>query len=99
MLLVFAAAALCSLRTSRARVHEKLAVVLFLVEICVVTPSTWSSRSADLRSFVEVYLMAVIVLLGRPPQPWRRGAWLLPAATLGLLPVLDGIVRLRLHWA
>ena len=100
VLLVFAVAALCSLRASRAPAHEKLALVLFLVEICVITPSTWSSRSADLRSFVEVYLMAVIVLLGRPRQPWRsRGAWLLPAATLALLPVLDGIVRLRLHWS
>ncbi len=100
VLLVFAVAALCSLQTSRAPVHERLALVLFLVEICVVTPSTWGSLSADLRSFIEVYLMAVIVLLGRPRQPMRSpGAWLLPAATLGLLPVLDGVVRLRLHWA
>ncbi len=100
VLLVFAIAALCSLRVSRAPVHERLALVLFLIEICVITPNTWSSLSADLRSFVEVYLMAVIVLLGRPPQTWRRpGTWLLPAATLGLLPVLDDIIRLRLHWA
>ena len=104
VLLVFTVAALCSLRTSRALAHERLALVLFLVEICVITPSTWSSRTADLRSFVEVYLMAVIVLLGRPRQPsrtqWRRpGAWLLPVATVCLLPVLADIVRLRLHWA
>lgn len=99
-LLVFAVAALCSLRASRTPAHERLALLLFLIEICVVTPSTWNSRSADLRSFVEVYLMAVIVLLGRPRQPLRRpGAWLLPAATAGLLPVLDDIVRLRLHWS
>jgi hypothetical protein len=100
VLLIFAVAALISLRTSRAPVHERLALVLFLIEICVVTPDTWSSRSADLRSFVEVYLMAVIVLLGRPHRPWRKpGAWLLPVATLGLLPVLDDIIRLRLHWS
>ena len=100
VLLVFAVAALCSLRASRTPAHERLALVLFLTEICVVTPSTWNSRSADLRSFVEVYLMAVIVLLGRPRQPLRRpGAWLLPAATAGLLPVLDDIVRLRLNWS
>jgi hypothetical protein len=100
VLLVFAVAALCSLRTSRTPAYERLALVLFLIEICVVTLSTWNSLSADLRSFVEVYLMAVIVLLGRPRQPLRRpGAWLLPAATLGLLPVLDGVVRLRLHWS
>ena len=66
VLLFFAVAALSSLRTSRAPAHERLALVLFLFEICLVTPDTWSSRTADLRSFVEVYLMAVIVLLGRP---------------------------------
>jgi hypothetical protein len=100
VLLVFAVAALCSLRTSRALAHEKLALVLFLIEICVVTPTTWDSVSADLRSFVEVYLLAVVVLLGRPRRPLRHlGTWLLPALTLGLLPVLDGVIRLRLHWA
>ena len=100
VLLVFAVAALCSLRASRALAHEKLALVLFLIEICVVTPTTWNSVSADLRSFVEVYLLAVIVLLGRPRRPLRRpGTWLLPALALGLLPVLDGVIRLRLHWA
>jgi hypothetical protein len=66
----------------------------------VVTPTTWSSRTADLRSFVEVYLMAVIVLLGRPRQPWRRrGAWLLPVATAWLLPVLGYILQRRVHWS
>jgi hypothetical protein len=100
VLLVFAVAALLSLRTSRALAYEKLALVLFLIEICVVTPSTWGSVSADLRSFVEVYLMAVVVLLGRPRLPLRNlGTWLMPALTLGLLPVLDGVIRLRLHWA
>jgi hypothetical protein len=100
VLLIFAVAALCSLRISRALPHEKLALVLFLVEICVVTPSTWNSVSADLRSFVEVYLLAVVVLLGRPRRPVPHlGAWLLPALALGLLPVLDGVIRLRLHWA
>jgi hypothetical protein len=100
VLLVFAVAALCSLRISRALAHEKLALILFLIEICVVTPSTWNSVSADLRSFVEVYLLAVVVLLGRPRRPIRRlGTWLLPALALGLLPVLDGVIRLRLHWA
>ncbi len=97
---VFAVMALMSLRTSRSPVHERLALVLYLIEICVITPSTWNSLSADLRSFVEAYLMAVIVLLGRPRRPARTpGAWLLPAATLGLLPVLDAVIRLRLHWA
>jgi hypothetical protein len=99
VLLLFAVAALCSLRTTRAPAHERLALVLFLVEICVITPSTWSSRTADLRSFVEVYLMAVIILLGRPRRARTPGAWLLPAVTAGLLPVLASIVLLRVHWS
>ena len=85
MLLLFAVAALSSLRTSRAPVHERLALILFLFEICLVTPDTWSSRSADLRSFVEVYLMAVIVLLGRPCQRISR-AGRLAAARSGSRP-------------
>jgi hypothetical protein len=98
--LVFAVAALCSLRASRAPAHERLALVLFLVEICVVTPTTWSSRTADLRSFVEVYLMAVIVLLGRPRQPGRgREAWLLAVATAWLLPVFGYVLQRRVHWS
>jgi hypothetical protein len=104
VLLLFAVAALCSLRTTRAPAHERLALVLFLVEICVITPSTWSSRTADLRSFVEVYLMAVIILLSRP-RPSRSlrqarrtpGAWLLPVVTAALLPVLVSIIMLRVY--
>ncbi len=100
VLLLFAVAALCSLRTSRAPAHERLALVLILFEICLVTPDTWSSRSADLRSFVEAYLLAVIVLLGRPRRRVRRpGGWLLPVAAAGMSPVLGDIVALRLHWA
>ena len=94
VLLAFAVAALGSLRVSLAPAHERLALILFLVEICVVTPDTWNSLSADLRSFIEVYLIAVIVLLGRPRSP---GSWLLPAGTLGLLPVLGDVIWLHLQ--
>ncbi|MGH3180594.1 MAG: hypothetical protein ACRDOE_01590, partial [Streptosporangiaceae bacterium] len=64
ILTLFALAALLCLRSTSAPVHERLAFVLYLVEICVVTPSTWGSLDADLRSFIEVYLLAVIILLG-----------------------------------
>ncbi len=65
----------------------------------MITPDTWSSRTADLRSFVEVYLLAVIILLGRPRPARTPGAWLLPAVTAGLLPVLASIALLRVHWS
>ena len=73
---LFALAALASLRSTSAPVHERLAFVLYLIEICVVTPSTWRSLDADLRSFIEVYLLAVIILLGTPLR--GLGARLLP---------------------
>ncbi len=100
VLLVFAAAALRSMRTSLAPRHERLALVLYLVEICVVTPDTWNSLSADLRSFVEVYLLAVILLLSRPRGPARGpGSWLMRAACAGLVPVLGTVIWLHLQLA
>ncbi|HLI41303.1 MAG TPA: hypothetical protein VKV35_06630 [Streptosporangiaceae bacterium] len=85
ILALFAAAALASLRSTSAPVHERIAFIGFLIEICIVTPDTWGSLDADLRSFIEVYLLAVIILLGAPLRglaaavlPWLAGL-LLPA--------------------
>ena len=66
ILVCFSVAALLCLRATNAPVHERLAFVLYLIEICIVTPSTWNSLDADMRSFIEVYLLAVIILLGTP---------------------------------
>ena len=100
VLLVFAAAALRSMRTSLAPMHERLALILFLIEICIVSPDTWNSLSADLRSFVEVYLLAVILLLSRPRGPGRSpGTLLMRVAAAGLLPVLGGVIWLHLQLA
>jgi hypothetical protein len=75
-------------------VHERLAFVLYLVEICVVTPSTWNSLDADLRSFIEVYLLAVIILLGTPRR--SLGARLLPTLAALTLPALIVVTQRRL---
>jgi hypothetical protein len=94
ILALFALAALASLRSTSARVHERLAFVLYLVEICVVTPSTWNSLDADLRSFIEVYLLAVIILLGTPRR--SLGARLLPTLAALTLPALIVVTQRRL---
>jgi hypothetical protein len=94
VLLAFTVAALLSLRSTSAPVHERLALVLYLVEICVVTPSTWNSVDADLRSFIEVYLLAVIVLLGAPLRSAVTRA--LPWLTVFLLPALIEVIQRRL---
>ncbi len=94
ILALLSVVALTALRSTSAPVHERLAFVLYLVEICVVTPSTWSSLDADLRSFIEVYLLALIVLLGTP----RRSIWttLLPGLGAVMLPALIVVTQHRL---
>jgi len=94
ILALFAIAALASLRSTSAPVHERLAFVLYLIEICVVTPSTWGSLDADLRSFIEVYLLAVIILLGTPRR--SLGGRLLPSLAALTLPALIVVTQRRL---
>ena len=65
-----------------------------MIEICVVSPSTWYSLDADLRSFIEVYLLAAIILLGTPRR--RLRAWLLPALEVLLIPALIVVTQRRL---
>jgi hypothetical protein len=65
VLAVFAIAALWSLRTTAVPVYERLAFVLYLVEIFSLSPTNWNGY-ADLRSFVEVYLLAVLILFATP---------------------------------
>ncbi len=93
ILALFALAALLSWRSTNAPVHERLALVLYMIEICVVAPSTWSSLDADLRSFIEVYLLAAIILLGTPLR--RLRSWL-PYLGLLLIAALIVVTQRRL---
>jgi hypothetical protein len=93
ILTLFALAALVCLRPTTVPAHERLAFVLYLIEICVVTLNTWNSVDADLRSFIEVYLMAVIILLGTPGN--RLRAWL-PVLWVILVPALIAVTQRRL---
>jgi hypothetical protein len=94
VLAAFTIAALLCLLVTRAPIHERLAFVLYLVEICIVTPSTWNSLDADLRTFIEVYLLAVIILLGTPRR--TLGAWLLPSLAASAVPVLIVVAQRRI---
>ena len=94
ILILLAVAALLSLRSTNAPVHERLALILYMIEICVVSPSTWYSLDADLRSFIEVYLLAAIILLGTPRH--RLRAWLLPALEVLLIPAFIVVTQRRL---
>jgi hypothetical protein len=94
ILALLAVAALASWRSTNAPLHERLALVLYMIEICVVSPSTWYSLDADLRSFIEVYLLAAIILLGTPRH--RVRAWPLPALEVLLIPALIVVTQRRL---
>ena len=94
ILALLAVAALACWRSTNAPLHERLALVLYMIEICVVSPSTWYSLDADLRSFIEVYLLAAIILLGTPRR--RLRAWLLPGLEVLLIPALIVVTQRRL---
>jgi len=95
-LVICCLAATTVLRASRAAAWEKLALYLYIIEICVVTPSTWSSVNADMRSFIEVYLMAVVILLSVPAGRFgARYAWVLPVIGAWMIPAIGGVVQRR----
>jgi hypothetical protein len=90
VLVLFAVAALASLRATTIPVYERLAFVLYIVEIFCLAPTNWDGY-ADLRSFVEVYLLAVLVLFG---VPRRRLAAL--AACAAPLVILVAVYRIQI---
>lgn len=56
-------AALTAARAGRSPGYERVALLLFTLELGVLAPDIWSGH-ADLRSVDEVYLFAVLTLLG-----------------------------------
>lgn len=56
-------AALWSVRSSEAPAHERLALVLYALSMCTYSAYVWGDHN-DLRTLVEPYLLAVVVLLG-----------------------------------
>jgi hypothetical protein len=85
------------MRASRAASWEKLALGLYVIEICVVTPSTWSSLDADMRSFIEVYLFAVVILLSVPAgRLGARFGWALPVLAAWMILAVAVVAQRRL---
>jgi hypothetical protein len=81
------------MRASRAPGHERLMLFLYIVEICLVNPSTWSSVNSAMRSFIE-YLIAVVILLSVPAgRLGARFAWVLPALGAWMVAVGAGVVN------
>jgi hypothetical protein len=64
-LLVIVTAAFASLRSTTVPVYERLTFVFFVVGVFLLSPAIWNGV-ADLRSFDDVYLFAILVLLAAP---------------------------------
>ena len=77
VLALFAVAALLALRSTTVPVYERAAFVLYLVEIFCLAPTNWDGY-ADLRSFTEAYLLAVLILLASPRRLWWCAACAAP---------------------
>ncbi|MCQ4079556.1 hypothetical protein NGB36_02800 [Streptomyces sp. RB6PN25] len=88
---VFVIAALLSLRATTVPVHERLAFVLYAIEAGIASNEIWSTSFGELRPFLDVYLLSLIVLLGTPRLRRRLGA--LAACAL---PALAVVVRRRI---
>ncbi len=76
-LALFAVSALLALRATTVPVYERAAFVLYLVEIFCLAPTNWDGY-ADLRSFTEVYLLAVLILFAAPRRLWWYAACAAP---------------------
>src|ERR1700760_3454875 len=76
-LALFAVSALLALRATTVPVYERAAFVLYLVEIFCLAPTNWDGY-ADLRSFTEVYLLAVLILFAAPRRLWWCAACAAP---------------------
>ena len=77
VLVLIAVAALFALRATTVPPYERVAFVLYVVEIFCLAPTNWNGY-ADLRAFTEVYLLAVVVLLAAPRRLWWYAACAAP---------------------
>ena len=93
-LAVFILAGLVVLRVTTAPVHERLAFVFFVLQLGLLSGQIWTSTFGDGRSFIEPYLLALILLLATPRQylSWRY----LGLITACLLPALAIVARRRI---
>ncbi len=81
ILAVLAIAAARSLRSTIAPVHERLAFLFFLTESALLSSSVWSGY-ADFRSLDELYLFAVVIILGSSFRRLEGMAALVAPATI-----------------
>ena len=90
---VFLVAACGVIRSSGAPLHEKMALVGFvLVEMVIASGQIWDSVFSDGRTFIDVFLMSVIVLLAAPAAPVADNARTTRASVIDRVFATDRVV-------
>jgi hypothetical protein len=65
-LMAFVVAGFLVLRSTTAPVHERLAFIGFFVEVVSASSQFWYSVFGEGRTYVDAYVMAVVLLLATP---------------------------------
>jgi hypothetical protein len=91
---IFVLAGLAVMLVTTAPAHERLAFVLFVLQMGLLSSQIWTSTFGDGRSLIEPYLLALILLLATPRQylSWRY----LSLITACILPALLIVARRRI---
>jgi hypothetical protein len=91
---VFILAGLAVLFLTTAPVHERVAFVLFVLQLGLLSSQIWTSTFGDGRSLIEPYLMALILLLATPRRYLASRYLILIAAVA--VPALLVVARRRI---
>jgi hypothetical protein len=89
-LTIFVVAGFLVLRSTTAPIHERVAFIGFvLVEVVIASSQFWYSVFGDGRTYIDAFVMAVVLLLATPRQiiTNRHLAWLAAVAVAVLLVV------------
>ena len=90
---VFIVAGLAVIGVTTAPVHERLALIFFVLELGLLSSQIWTSTFGDGRSLIEPYLMALILLLATPRRDLSSRNLAVIAAFV--LPALVVVARRR----
>jgi hypothetical protein len=86
----FVVAGFLVLRSTTAPIHERVAFIGFVVlELVIASSQFWYSVFGEGRTYIDAYVMAVVLLLATPDRVLknRHLAWLAAAVVLALLVV------------
>ena len=99
-LAVILVAAFAVIRSSTAPLVEKAGFVGFvLVELVIASGQFWDSTFGDGRTYIDAFLLAVIVLLATPPGAIAGAARSAHASVLGRIFAADRVItNKRLAW-